>query len=418
GNVIVTTDGGNNWNLIATGITGTNSAILAIDFVDDNYGIVAAYNGTVAKSTNGGLNWNIISTITGYNPWDMDMVDSLYGWVAGTGERISRTTDGGTTWQQQLAVGGLGTYGISFIDRERGIAGGTSGNTYYTTNGGVNWQSALIPPGNTVWGIHFVESPVLGTLGMTACASGYVYISTDGGVNWALEPRYTISTFDDIYMTDAANAWIVGNSGVILKYTEPDNIPVELSSFTASVQKNSVLLNWTTATELNNNGFEIERTSIPNSKSEFRNSNWTKIGFVPGRGTTTEISSYSFKDENLISGFYNYRIKQIDYDGSYKYYDLEETVEISSPFGFELAQNYPNPFNPSTAIGFSIPQKGLVTLKVFDVLGKEVLTMINEEIESGYHKIDFDARSLSSGVYYYQIKTGSFIETRKMVLLK
>ncbi len=425
GYVLVTTDGGNNWNQIATGITGTNSVILAIDFIDDNFGIVAAYNGTVAKSTDGGFNWQIISTISGYSPWDMDMVDALYGWVAGTGERISRTTDGGVTWELQLALGGLGTYGISFIDRERGIAGGTSGNTYYTTNSGVNWQSALIPPGNTVWGIHFVESPVLGTLGMTACASGYVYISTDGGASWALEPRYTISTFDDIYMTDAAHAWIVGNSGVILKYTEPDNIPVELSNFTANVQQNKVTLVWSTATETNNQGFEIER--LQDYKIE-KLKDWKLIGFVPGRGTTTEISSYSYIDENLNSGRYNYRLKQIDFDGTYKYYDLEETVEISSPVGFELAQNYPNPFNPTTTINFSIPQKGNVTLKIFDILGNEVRTLLNEELEAGYHQIEFsakggsasggDATSLPSGIYFYKLQSGKFSETRKMILLK
>jgi photosystem II stability/assembly factor-like uncharacterized protein len=421
GNVIVTTDGGSIWNLVATGITGTNSDILAIDFVDNNFGIVAAYNGTVARSTDGGLSWSIISTITGYNPWDMDLVDNLYGWVSGTGERISRTTDGGLTWEQQLAMGGLGTYGISFIDRDRGVAGGTGGNTYYTTDGGVNWNSATIPPANTVWGIHFVESPVLGSIGMTACASGYVFISTDGGVNWFQEPRFTISTFDDIYMTDAAHAWIVGNSGVILKYTEPDNIPVELSTFTASNQRNNVILNWSTATELNNSGFEIERRI-----SGIQNNEFEKIAFIPGKGTTTERSTYTYTDKNLNSGSYNYRIKQIDFDGSYTYYNLEETVEINSPFSFELSQNYPNPFNPSTKIKFTIPnvethrdaslQK--VTLKIYGILGNEIATLVNEEKPAGEYEVEFDAKNLSSGIYYYQLISGNYIETKKMILLK
>ncbi|MFC2103322.1 YCF48-related protein [Bacteroidota bacterium] len=411
GFVLVTTDGGNNWNQIATGITGTNSDILAIDFIDDNFGIVAAYNGTVAKSTNGGATWSIISSITGSSPWDMDMVDQEYGWVSGTGERIFRTTDGGTTWTQQLATGGLGTYGISFINRNRGVAGGTSGNTYYTTNGGDTWTAATTPPGHTVWGIHFVESTVLGSLGMTACASGYVYISTDSGANWNLEPRQTISTFDDIYMTDAGNAWIVGNSGVILKYTEPGNVPVELNNFTAEINGNDVNLNWQTATELNNYGFDVERKQ---AVSEV----WNKISFIPGRGTTTEISSYSYIENDLNPGKYNYRIKQIDLDGSFKYYSLNKTVKIASVLSFELDQNYPNPFNPTTIISFTILTRSVVSLKVYDVLGNEVKRLINETKDEGYYEIEFSADELSSGIYFYKLKAGSFTQTRKMILLR
>ncbi len=414
GNVLVTTNGGTNWNLIPTGITGTNSDILAIDFVDDNFGIAAAYNGTVAKSTDGGFNWLIISSITGYNPWDMDMVDSLYGWVAGTGERISRTTDGGYTWQQQLAVGGLGTYGISFIDRHRGIAGGTSGNTYYTTNGGENWQVAMTKPNNTVWGIHFVDSPVFGSLGMTACASGYVYISTDGGANWAQEPRFTIATFSDIYMTDAAHAWIVGNSGVILKYSQPANIPVELTSFTASTKQNDVILNWTTATELNNRGFQIERRNTQDENNDI----WNTVGFVNGFGTTTEPNSYSYIDKKLSAGKYQYRLKQIDLDGSFEYSNIIDAA-VGIPVQFSLEQNYPNPFNPGTTISWQSPVSGWNTLKIFNSLGEEIETILNGYLEAGYHSISFFAPSiLTSGIYFYQLQLGNYLETKKMILIK
>ena len=423
GNIIRTTDGGNNWALIATGISGTNSDILAFDFIDNDIGLVAAYNGTVAKTIDGGLTWTIISTIVGSNPWDMDMVDSLHAWVAGTGERIFGTTDGGMTWNQQLAVGGLGTYGISFIDSNRGVAGGTGGNTYYTTNGGQTWNSAVTPPGNTVWGIHIAPSPVYGSVALTACASGYVYKSIDGGMNWVLEPRYTISTMDDVFMTDAANAWFVGNSGLILKYTEPDNIPVELSSFSATVNSNNVMLKWITATELNNKGFEIERNTPLNTLSRGENGVvWKNIGFVNGKGTTTESSFYSFTDIGLKPGKYNYRIKQIDFNGTFKYYNLAETVEINSPNKFELSQNYPNPFNPRTTIRFQLPTKANVTLKIFDVLGSELETLLNQELDEGYHKIDFDAGEISSGIYFYQLSTSggasNFIETKKMILIR
>ncbi len=422
GNIVRTTNGGNNWELIATGISGTNSDILALDFWDDNNGIVAAYNGNVARTTDGGTTWNIIGFISPGNSWDMDMVDSLYGYVAATGERIFRTTDGGVNWTQQLGVGGLGTYGISFIDRNTGIAGGTSGNTYYTTNAGDTWNPAITPPGNTVWGIHLSPSPVYGSVGMTACASGYVYITTDGGANWTEEPRFTISTFDDIYMTDAANAWIVGNSGVIVKYTNPANLPVELNSFTADINGSNVTLNWSTSSELNNNGFEVYRKKTGDIS---QGTEWKLLGFVEGSETTTEQKYYSYKDEQLSEGTYSYRIKQIDFDGTYEYYELNETVEITSPNKFELSQNYPNPFNPTTRIKFTISnvistegRNLLVTLKVYDILGNEVATLVNENKPAGSYEVEFNAAKLASGVYYYQLKSGSFVQTKKMVFIK
>lgn len=416
GNVIRTTNGGANWELIPTGISGTNSDILAIDFADENIGLVAAYNGTVARTTDGGATWNIISNISGSNPWDMDMVDPLYAWVAGTGERIFRTTDGGVTWTQQLAVGGLGTYGISFIDRSNGIAGGTGGNTYYTTDGGQNWNPAITPPNNTVWGIHIAPSPVYGSVALTACASGYVYLSTDSGRNWEVQPRFTISTMDDVWMTDAANAWFVGNSGLVLKYTEPANIPVELSSFSASVSGNNVDLIWTTASEVNNSGFEVQKSEIRSKKSN--DAEWERIGFVEGRGTTTESSTYSFIDNNLSPGSYKYRIKQIDFDGSFKYYNLAESIEIGLPNNFELAQNYPNPFNPSTIISWQSPVTGHQVLKIYDLIGNEVSTLVDDIKEAGYHSVEFNASGLASGVYFYKLQAGSFTETKKMLLLR
>lgn len=181
-------------------------------------------------------------------------------------------------------------------------------------------------------------------------------------------------------------------------------VPVELTSFAAITNANDVILSWGTVTETNNQGFEI-----------YRNGN--KIAFVDGKGTTTEKQDYSFVDKDLVSGIYNYRLNQLDFDGTHRVVG-ELTVNLTLPEQFSLSQNYPNPFNPSTTINFSIPASGLVTLKVFNVLGSEVATLVNEQKEPGSYEVRFNANNYSAGIYFYNIQAGNFVETRKMVLLK
>ncbi len=187
-------------------------------------------------------------------------------------------------------------------------------------------------------------------------------------------------------------------------------VPVELASFSATVNENNVTLVWQTATELNNSGFDIERADV--------NRKWDPIGFVPGNGTTTEIHTYTFNDNDLPAGTYNYRIKQIDYDGTFEYFELEQVVEIGSPNDFALLQNYPNPFNPSTTIEFVIPEKSNVTLTVFNSIGEEVSTLVNDKKEAGSYVVNFDAGGFTSGIYYYKLQTDDFVQTRKMILLR
>ncbi|MBT8386797.1 MAG: T9SS type A sorting domain-containing protein, partial [Ignavibacteria bacterium] len=184
-------------------------------------------------------------------------------------------------------------------------------------------------------------------------------------------------------------------------------IPVELVSFTASVAENATTLSWKTGSEVNNSGFEIQRK---------KSSDWERIGFVEGQGTTTEEKTYLFTDENLTIGTYQYRLKQIDYDGRFEFSDIVE-VEILTPIEFSLSQNYPNPFNPSTKISFQLVESGFVSLKIYDVLGNEISTLVNEELQNGSYEYSFEAIDLTSGIYFYKLKTGSFVETKKMILL-
>jgi len=204
--------------------------------------------------------------------------------------------------------------------------------------------------------------------------------------------------------------WVVDN--VLVKGSNP--IPVELTSFIASANGSDVTLNWSTATETNNKGFEVQRKAVG---GEFNS-----IAFIQGKGTTTQTQNYSYSDIGLTPGAYSFRLKQVDFDGTTEYSEVVE-VEISAPAAFELAQNYPNPFNPSTAINFSLAVDSKVSLKVFNILGQEVTTLLSKIMNAGSHKVNFDASSLNSGVYLYKIEAQgidgtNFSSIKKMVLTK
>jgi len=187
-------------------------------------------------------------------------------------------------------------------------------------------------------------------------------------------------------------------------------VPVELASFNASVDKNVVELRWITSTEINNNGFEIERRNA--------NSLYQKIAFVQGKGTTTQTNGYTYNDVINQVGTYCYRLKQIDYDGTYEYSNEVMVHVIALPGQYALTQNYPNPFNPSTSIEFVIPQAGLVNLSVFNLLGEKVADLVNEVKESGNHTVTFDAINLSSGTYIYTLTVNGNVVSKKMTLIK
>jgi hypothetical protein len=199
-------------------------------------------------------------------------------------------------------------------------------------------------------------------------------------------------------------------------------LPVELSSFTASSNQNGVNLKWQTETEVNNYGFDVERkvhtsTEFSPIKSGLSVPAWEKVGFVGGNGNSNSPKEYSFIDKSPSGGSkFQYRLKQIDNDGAFKYSDVVE-VEVV-PTQFELSQNYPNPFNPSTKIAYTLPIDSKVSIKVYDMLGNEVATLENDEKEAGYYEVNFDAKGLASGVYFYNISAGAYNSTKKMVLMK
>lgn len=201
-------------------------------------------------------------------------------------------------------------------------------------------------------------------------------------------------------------------------------LPVELVSFKVNEVDGKVILNWATATEVNNYGFEVEKLKIKNQKSN-SDIKWENIGFVKGNGNSNSAKEYSFIDDKISAGKYLYRLKQIDNDGKFEF-SKEVEVEFGTPNEFSLNQNYPNPFNPRTIISYQLPVYSFVTLKIYDVLGNEVVTLVNENQSAGIHSLEFQSaagsQQLASGIYFYKLSStsasGSFVQTKKMSLLK
>jgi len=187
-----------------------------------------------------------------------------------------------------------------------------------------------------------------------------------------------------------------------------EGIPVELISFKVWVFEGAVELNWMTATETNNSGFEIQRSS---------GADFETIDFVDGNGTTAEPNSYSYIDRDVPIGTFTYRLKQIDFDGSFEYSQIVE-VTIPAPVAFALDQNYPNPFNPSTRIKFAIPEESDVRMSVYNTLGQEVAEILSSRLREGFHEVEFDAGSLTSGIYFYRLEAEKFVDVKKMIIIK
>jgi hypothetical protein len=260
--------------------------------------------------------------------------------------------------------------------------------------------------------------------------TGAVDVSIDGGATWTRVFLRQASTaaehvvvdisglaglqgdisFRLFYYGDYSWHWALDNFAVYLLGL----VPVELTSFAATINEDDIVLNWATATETNNRGFEIQRTPFD---SEGKQANWDRIAFVEGHGTTTDIQSYSFTDKDLAAGKYSYRLKQIDFNGAFDYSN-EVIVEVTVPLEFAMEQNYPNPFNPSTVIKYSIAEDGFVTLDVFNLLGEKVVSLVSGIQKAGRYEVNFNAANLASGVYVYNLKSDNFSLVKKMLLLR
>ena len=342
-----------------------------IDFNGDGHNDIAIVDSNYGGNSNFGVVRNPVAPLE---------TVSFFGKQNGTG-----------WWPYVVNQSGTNIPTKTMSSSKWGKAGGSAGSLAYAPGGYGYWHNQT----DKFLGVRFqindgVNPPTVhyGWVKLTMMVS-------PGGSNYAQIKAYAYET--------------TANTGI----SSP--LPVELTSLNAVVVDNSVRLTWNTATEVNNYGFDVERKS--------GNSNWTKIGFVNGSGNSNSDKQYSFTDNNVeAGGSYDYRLKQIDLNGQYQYSDVV-SINVSASTEAKLYQNSPNPFNPSTAIKFYIPQTSDVTIKIYDMLGREVTTLFNKQSEAGSHITywngrDRYGREAASGVYLYRLTAGSFTETKKMNLLK
>ena len=450
GIILKTTNGGASWSNQSS---GTTNSLRSVHFVNSSNGWVVGYNGTIIKTTNGGNSWTIELSGMYYEQLrSIFFSDNNIGWIAGGYQygfptyvvetKLWKTTDAGGNWIQKINNGNTILSGVTFFDNNWGAAIGGDyragsdmlklsenldgleslemndgpGKILITNDGGENWTVSfedltLTYAFNDACFVTQNTIVVVGSTISELIPKQLIFISTNRGINWVSYTKDNGNDWADligICFVDSLNGWVVGDGGTIL-HTTNGGVPVELIYFTATISGNEVFLNWSTSTETNNSGFSIERKS--------GNSEFTEIGFVPGFGTTTEPKSYSYTNSKVSAGKYTYRLKQIDFDGSYEY-SQEVEVEVSAPFEFALEQNFPNPFNPNTKINWQSPVGSHQTIKVFDVLGNEIATLVDEYKPAGTYEVEFNAAALPSGVYFYQLKVDNYYETKKMILIK
>lgn len=258
----------------------------------------------------------------------------------------------------------------------------------------------------------------------------------DGSHNFDLDPLFTDSSSHNFTLTASSPAIDSGkNNGVTAASDLAGNsrisdgtvdigayeyqgapLAVEMTNVIATPSQNGVRLQWSTASEANNYGFDVERRAI--GDFGFSIVDWKKVGFVTGAGTSAGPRTYSFLDSGVAPGSYDYRLKQVDRDGAFKYSSVVRIDAGSTPRIFSLSQNYPNPFNPTTTISYQLPTKSMVSLKIYDLLGREATTLVHGRMDAGAHQVSFDASKLASGTYFYSIQAENFTATKKMVLLK
>ena len=385
-NLYYSTNSGTSWNTIASNVVAANGSYaweipLLGPFISPHCKVKiesASNSGFVDESNNTFIIWNTCNIIQ-YANLGQHVIDFLETNINISLTVVTSDNISVTYYPYEAPVDGTPPAGIDFVSE------------YYwqVSSAGISFNS-----GKTI-------VPISTLRGVTD-ASNIVWLKrTNPGDPW--------ENIGGLVVGDNLESTVLFNSFSEFAIGSSDNpLPVELSSFTAITKPHQILLEWETKTETNNFGFEIERKL---------SDRWQKIGFIVGSGNSNSPKEYSYSDKNPTGGSkFHYRLKQIDNNGQFEYSKVVE-VEII-PNEYALYQNYPNPFNPSTKIRYQLPNDSKVVIKIYNILGSEVLELLNEQKEAGVYETEFNSYNLSSGTYIYKISADNFVQTKKMVLLK
>jgi len=417
------TFGGSSWTLayLLAPSSTTGARGLVVDWTSSNPTIYATTtDNKIVTVTDAGSSSSFTTLVTG-------AANTLLHGVAFTPNAIITFTDG-TSYAPPAGTRNTDDNPVGRFQLAGNIAGGkltqavvtlsgtysgiTNLKLYYSTAAtfsvGTSTLLATVPSPSSPVTFDLSSTPQpIPTLG------AYLYVAADlssGATGSAMA-----SLADQTALT-FTNASLSGTfTGANLSSGNVD-LPVELAAFTAATAGSTAILDWRTATEVNNTGFDVERSRTSNTG--LGTTDWQKVGFVAGAGTSNAPHEYSFTDKNIPSGSYTYRLKQIDRDGSFKYSQSVEAQVENGPRVFSLSQNYPDPFNPTTKISYTLRSDGKVRLAVYDILGSEVGVLVDGVQTAGSHQVEFSGSTLGSGIYFYKLESSGQTLIKKMILLK
>ena len=432
-----TTDGGISWHRKGSlGYDVTYISKIHFTGIQTGYSVVSTTTGNrILKTTNSGNIWKATNSNLGLASFivDIKFIDSLNGIAIGVDQSnftqqglILNTSNGGESWASQLHPEFGDINSVVYLDTTTILISAhlsSYGSVIYkSTDSGSTWNEFhvyndhefSIRAVGAIFNSKFIIAH--GSYRITEIPGPpFIDVTFDSGFSWYTDVYDQFGfIFPSTLKIVDQNRWYLAGSeisgqGFVLYTDNGAELPVELTSFTGKVNDRQASLRWSTATELNNQGFEVQR--------KFGSNDFVTVGGVRGQGTTTSPNQYTYIDKLVDDGKYFYRLKQIDFSGKYEYSKIIE-VDLKSLNNFALEQNYPNPFNPTTTIGYVLQEKGNTKLTLINLIGEEVAILVNEEQEKGYHKVEVNAANLPSGVYLYKLQAGNFTETKKLMLLK